>query len=254
MASSRRSANSPDDAAEPFPAFPASSSAQEETTTSVTTSTTTHTVIGADGDPVIRTTTTPAYPTGQAPPVVYTTDDPNTAPVPFTRTTVTVPERAAEPAPTPILRRRPIGIRRLPSSQNNRLSAASSDSLDGPSRSASGRRRSASAPQDPHLGAGAGGSTRLTRQFTGQSGLPPLQEESSQHLRPPGQTVAESTAAPVTVTSTTGVGRRRSISNAAKSIRSRLSAGDESTRTQQDYEDEVVDLLDIVGMYSRHQL
>lgn len=253
MPSSRRSTNSHDDAAEPFPAFPASSSAQEETTTSVTTSTTTHTVIGGDGDPVIRTTTTPAYPTGQAPPMVYTTDDPNTAPVPFTRTTVTVPDRAAGPAPTPVLRRRPIGIRRLPSNQNNRLSVASSDSGDGPSRSASGRRRSASAPQDPHLGAGAGagGSARLTRQFTGQSALPPLQEESSQHLRPPGQTVAESSAAPVTVTSTTGVGRRRSISNAARSIRSKLSADNESTRMQQDYEDEVVDFLDIVGMYSR---
>lgn len=253
MASSRRSTNSHDEAAESFPAFPASSSGHDETTTSVTTSTTTHTVIGGDGDPVIRTTTTPAYPTGQAPPAIYTTDDPNNAPVPFTRTTVTVPDQAAA-VPTPLLRRRPIGIRRLPSSQNNRLSAASADSQDGPSRSGSGRRRSASAPQDPHFGGSGGGSTRLTRQSTRQSALPPLQEESSQHLRPPGQPEGDATAAPVTVTSTTGVGRRRSISNAARSIRSKWSADNESTRLQNDYEDEVVDFLDIVGMYPCRKL
>lgn len=230
MASSRRSTHSQNEAAEPFPAF----SGQDEHTTSVTTSTTTQTIIGGDGDPEIHHSTTAAHPTGQTPSAVYTTNDPNTAPIPFSRTTVQVPSQPQAPAYN-VIRRRPIGIRRLPSTQNNRLSAASSD--DGVGRSNSGRRRAASAPQDPHHG--------LTRQSTRQSALPPLQEESGQNSRVPGQAVDD--APPVVATTVAGVGRRRSISNAARSIRSRFSADDESTRLHDDYEDEVVDLLDVIG-------
>ena len=171
--------------------------------------------------------------------MTYTTDDPNTAPTPFTRTTVTVPSQ-----PT-VIRRRPIGIRRLPSNPNTRLSAASGDD-GGPSRSGSGRKRAISAPQDPHLNVG-GGSTRLTRQSTRQSALPPLQEESSQHLRVPGQAQYEGAAPPPTDGRSTGIGRRRSISNAARSFVSRFSNDDGSVQQANDYEDEVVDLLDTIG-------
>jgi hypothetical protein len=235
MASSRRSTHSHDEAAEPFPAF----SGLDENTTSVTTSTTTQMVIGGDGDPDIRTTTTAAHPTGATPSAVHTTTDPNTAPVPFSRTVVSVGGPPAQPAVPNVVRQRPIGIRRLPSAQSNRLSAASGDS-DGPSRSNSGRRRATSAPQDPHHG--------LTRQSTRQSALPPLQEESAPYLRVPGQ-AGDEAAPPVTAATVAGVGRRRSLSNAARSIRSKLSTENESTRVHDDYEDEVVDLLDVIGMY-----
>lgn len=243
MASSRRPPSSQNEGAEPFPAF----SGQDEQTTSVTTSTTTQTVIGGDGSPDIRTTTTAAHPTGQTPSAIYSTNDPNTAPVPFSHTTVSVP---SQPAPTPrtssYARQKPIGIRRLPSSQNNRLSTFSADSDDG---SSSGRRRSLSAPQDPHFGGGGGGSTRLARQTSRQSALPPLQEGS--FLQVPGQSANEPAAAPASTSTVAGVGRRRSISNAARSIISKRSADNESARQQHDdYEDEVVDLLDVIGAYT----
>jgi hypothetical protein len=236
MASSRRSTHSHDEAAEPFPAY----SGQDENTTSVTTSTTTQMVIGGDGDPDIRTTTTAAHPTGQTPSAVYTTNDPNTAPVPFQRTTVSIPSQPAAPSNN-VIRRRPIGIRRLPSAQNTRMSVA--DSADGVGRSNSGRRpRSTSAPMEPHHG--------LSRQNTRQSALPPLQEEAPRNLNVPGQ-VPEDSAPPISTSTIAGVGRRRSISNAARSIRSRLSGDNESARVHDDYEDEVVDLLDVIGMSTK---
>lgn len=240
MASARRSTHSQDDAAEPFPAFPG----QDEHTTSVTTSTTTQTIIGGDGDPEIHHSTTAAHPTGQTPSAVYTTNDPNTAPVPFSRTTVTVPSQPSAPTPPVgnVIRRRPIGIRRLPSAQNNRLSVASGSDDGGVGRSNSGRRRAASAPQDPHH--------NLTRQSTRQSALPSLQEGTAYNRREPG---GDDTAPPVTATTVAGVGRRRSISNAAKSIRSKFSADGQSAQAHasDDYEDEVVDLLDVIGTFAQ---
>lgn len=234
MASSRR----PNDTnSEPFPAF----GGQDETTTSVTTSTTTQTVIGGDGNPVIRTSTTPAHPTGQAAPITFTTDDPNNAPVPFTRTTVVTPAQSTGIPQVPVPRRRPVGIRRLPSAQNTRSLAARDD--DGVGRSNSGRKRAASAPQEPHLAMGAG-SQRISRQNTRQ-GLPPLQEESSQP-RVPTTATAGDQVPPSAADHSTGVGRRRSISNAARSIRSRLSADDSVQQQGEDYGDEVVDLLDVI--------
>ena len=223
---------------EPFPDY------QDHTTTSVTTSTTTQTVIGDDGDPVIRTTTTPAHPTGQSAPGVFATNDPNNAPTTFTQTRLAVPssQKPLPPPPPQMRRQRPISIRRLPSAQNTR--ALASGSQDGtPSRSGSGRRRATSAPQEPHLSAGG---VPLSRNNThGQSGLAPLQEETLQPLEQ-YHTAQAAQGPPPSGGGTAGVGRRRSLSNAARSIRSRLSSEDPAPYSQ-DYEDEVVDLLDVIG-------
>lgn len=244
MASSRRSTNphDRDGGSEPFPSFPESGSQpqhRQQDTHSTTTSTTTTTVFSGRNDPVITTSTAfPSSSTDPHPPPIITTD-PNNAPVPFSQTTVTVPGS---------VRRRPIGIRRLPS--GNRLSVGESD--DGtPSRSGSGRRRSNSAPQDNRLlGVGGGGSTRLTRQSTREPALATLREEGSQpqpaqpqdSLHVPGQDTTQTGQ-----TGASGVGRRRSVSNAARSIMSRLS-NEDYDNPPHEYENDVVDYLDVIGM------
>ncbi|KPI41224.1 uncharacterized protein AB675_7959 [Cyphellophora attinorum] len=219
-------------AGEAFPAF------EDETTTSYTTSTTTQTVIGGDGAPDIRTTTSAAHPSGRGPAITHTTDDPNTAPVPYTQTTVGAPptQRLAPPQYA-VPRQRPISIRRLPSATNTRALASGTD--DGtPSRSNSARRRAASAPQEPGQASSGGRLTRSsTRDNNRQSGLAPIEE---------GQQAQSGLAVPPpTAGSTSGIGRRRSLSNAARSFVSKLST-EESEHNPEDYEDEVVDLLDVI--------
>lgn len=239
MFRSRRTSDPPaqEDEPEAFPNYPTTPgiepAPQEHTATSTTTTTT---VIGGNGQP--PTTTITSAPAGPgAPGVTLTTSDPNA--VPFTRTQVVVP---AQP-----IRRRPIGIRRLPSASSTRQSVTDSDP---PSRSGSGRRRSASAPQGPGEFSGDRGSKRLSRQPT--SDLPMLKEEATQpqpvtqppagaeHLQVPGQVAA-------TVQTTTGVGRRRSVSDAARSVMSRFSDREDALPSHE-YEADVVDYLDVIGM------
>ena len=249
MSSPRRlsKARTPDSVVEPFPNYPSSpgsgpSSPQNDVQTSSTTTTTT-TVVDGRHNPVTTTTSYqpgPLHAASPSPPTIITTNDPNV--VPYTRTEVSIPTQ---------VRRRPIGIRRLPSS-TNRLSVGSDG--DPPSRSGSQRGRSTSAPQQPNLAVSGPGS-HLTRHNTrqGPGDLPTLREESSQpqqipaadtsHLAVPGQdgTVEHHT--------TTGVGRRRSLSNAARSMASRLSSEDRGGYPPpHEYETEVVDLLDVIGI------
>ena len=127
MSSSRRSTNprDRDRGSEPFPSFPGAqhagpSSHQDTQTTSHTVTTTT--TYNGRGNPVTTTHThTVSYPQDgtTTTPAVLTTGPDEEAPVPFSRTAVSIP-------PSPI-RRRPIGIRRLPSASSNRLSAGESD-------------------------------------------------------------------------------------------------------------------------------
>ena len=236
MSSSRRSTNPRD--REPFPSYPAASHAgpsdQEETTTHSSTVTTT-TVVDGNNDPVTYTQTQfPIQQGSSTTPAVITTGPGEEAPVPFSQTTVQVP--------SPI-RRRPIGIRRLPSA--SRLSSGETD--DGtPSRSGSGRRRSASDPQGNNRLSAGGGSTRLTRPTTRDTPLETLREEQpgkNQTLQVPGQG---------NVQTTSGVGRRRrSVSNAAHSITSRFS-NDDHENPPNEYENDVVDYLDVIGMEVAH--
>jgi hypothetical protein len=244
MPLSRRSTNPRDQesSSEPFPSFPGPSSQQlhlpqDDGTQTHTTSTTvtTTTVIDGRNDPVTTTTSTlPSHPNDPNPPTIVATD-PNNAPIPFTQTSVAIP-----------LRRRPIGIRRLPSANLNRLSAASGESDDGgPSRSGSARRRSASAPQHPQPM--PGGSTRLTRQSTRDGPvLGTLQEDATQ----PQPTETLQVPGPEHQTSTS---RRRSVSNAARSIRSRFSDNESETNPPHEYESEIVDYLDVIGVHSISQ-
>ncbi len=250
MSSSRRSTNprDRDRGSEPFPSFPtaqhAGPSSHQDTQSSSHTVTTTTTFNGRD-DPV--TTTHTQYPIHNGTtttPAVLTTGPDEEAPVPFSRTAVSIP-----PSPT---RRRPIGIRRLPSASSNRLSAGESD--DGHlGRSGSGRRRSNSAPHSNPPSAG-GGSPRLTKQRTHEPELATVREEATrpaqrqqhQTLQVPGQenTIDRTQTA-------AGVGRRRSVSNAARSMMSRFS-DHENENPPHEYENDVVDYLDVIGRLIFH--
>ena len=249
----------PDGGNEPFPRYPSSpgpSSHQDNVQTS-STSTTTTTVLGGRNHHPITTTTSnqsqpgPSHTATPSTPSAYTTNDTNGGP--YSRTEAAVPHQ-------PVVRRRPIGIRRLPSA-TNRLSSGSDG--DPPSRSNSGRGRSTSAPQPPHFTTTGGGSGRLTRQSTRQGptqpDLPTLREESSQpqrmpaadtdHLMIPGNDGAADQQG------TIGVGRRRRLSNAAQSMVSKLSSEDHGYfPPPHEYETEVVDLLDVIGMLSRQPI
>ena len=240
MSSSRRSTNprERDGGREPFPTFPGAqrsgpSSHQDTQSTSHTVTTTT--TYDGRSNPVTTTHTQHPIQDGTTnTPAVITTGPGEEAPVPFSHTAVSIP-------PSPI-RRRPIGIQRLPSASSNRLSAGESD--DGSlGRSGSGRGRSNSAPQSNPLSTG-GGSTRLARQSTHEPELatiregapPPAQGQQSQTLQVPGQD--NQTA--------TGLGRRRSVSNAARSVMNRFS-DHEYENPPHEYENDVVDYLDVVG-------
>lgn len=245
MSSSRRSTNprDRDGGSEPFPSFPgaqhAGPSSHQDTQSTSHTVTTTTTYHGR-GNPVTTTHTQHPIQGGTTnTPTIITTGPGEEAPVPFSRIAVSIP-------PSPI-RRRPIGIKRLPSASSNRLSAGESD--DGsPARSGSGRRRSNSAPQSNPLSTG-GGSTRLGRQSTHEPELAtiregaaqPAQGQQSQTLQVPGQ----DNALDRTQTAT-GVGRRRSVSNAARSMMSRFS-DHEYENPPHEYENDVVDYLDVIG-------
>jgi hypothetical protein len=225
---------------EPFPSFPAGPSSQTDQNTHTTSTTvTTTTVIDGRNDPVTTTSTQfPIQAGNTTVPAVITTGPGEEAPIPFSQTRVTVPAQPTQIVP----RRRPIGIRRLPSATSNRISAAEID--DGHSvRSGSGRRRSASDPQ-ARLNVAGGGSTRLTRQGT-QDHLPALREEATggahQTLDVPGrQTRLDRTQ------SATGTTRRRSVSNTARSIVSRFS-NEGNEVPAHEYEDDIVDYLDVIG-------
>ena len=248
MSSSRRSPNPPypDRGHEPFPDMPTPgpSSPQDQLHTTTSHTTTTTTILNGRDQP--RTTTTsrqplPRYPSDSNTPTLVYSNDPDV--VPYTRNQVTVPHQ---------IRRRPISIRRLPSA-TNRLSQGSDG--EPPSRSGSQRGRSTSAPQQPQFSPSGTGSQRLSRQGTrqGQQDLPTLREEASQpqqmapanvdHLNVPGQ---DANLGPPTPAG--GVSRRRSLSNAARSVVSRLSAEDHAYFHPHEYETEVVDMLDVIGM------
>ncbi len=135
-----------------------------------------------------------------------------------------------------VVNARPISIRRLPSS--NLRAGYEDDPIQPPSRSASGRGRSTSAPQ--HLS--IPGTGNLTRQSTRESMLPTV-AENPQRIGNSGvdrDTMNENM--------NSGVGRRRSVSNAAQSIISRFSdTSRERSGQGPDYDAEVVDLLDVLG-------
>ncbi|KIW29161.1 uncharacterized protein PV07_04997 [Cladophialophora immunda] len=241
---SRRISSVSNSNTEPFPSIPESpagpSSASNNTTTTSTTTTTTTVHIPHRGRPYTITSTQPP---SQTPSIVASTPD-NTVITNATATNPTV-TRTTYTAPqinqiNQINRFRPVGIRRLPSS-NLRAAAqdAETSSSQPPSRAGSGRGRSSSAPQRPNLG--IPGLNTLTRQSTRQSLLPTLAETPSAPEHADG-TVDRDT---MNENVTGGVSRRRSISNAARSIISRMS---DTSRERQgpEYETEVVDLLDVL--------
>ena len=233
-------------ASEPFPSYPASSpqspqagsSNPQDNTLSTTTSVTTTTVVDGRNDPVTVTSTQfPQVNGAPANPPSIITGPGEQAPIPFTQTTVNVPS---------VVRRRPIGIRRLPSASNYPSQASTGD---GPSsRSGSGRRRSASDPA-ARLNVAGGGSTRVTRQTTREPGLSTLREEPQAHqqgqtLQVPGQDDRQDRSQ---TAAGSGAGRRRSVSNTARSVLSKFS-NEGSSAPQENYEDGIVDYLDVIGM------
>ena len=224
-----------DNTSEPFPSVtPGSAPNSQDGSYFQGSSTTTTTQIGGNGAPT--TTTTSRGPPGSGTPgITITSDDPND--VPFTRTQTTLPSQPAQ------LRQRPIGIRRLTSS--NRLSAGEPDL----GRSGSGRNRAATAPSEPHLNPNSGAdrlSKRLTRGNTRQSDLPTLTEGVAQPQR--GSVAPDQDEGHLQVQTTSGVGRRRSVSDAARSIVSKFSDHTDDEYNPHAYEADIVDYLDVIGM------
>ncbi|OCT45737.1 integral membrane protein [Cladophialophora carrionii] len=221
---------------EPFPSMPESPAGPSSNNDNTTTTTTTTTVHG----PTITTTIhrgrpytiTSTQPTNQTPASIVSAPDNSvtttSAGPATTRTTLLTPSQAN--------RTRPISIRRLPST-NLRAGCEENGSSLPPSRSASGRGRSTSAPQPPHLT--VPGSNNLTRQSTRQSMLPTVAENP----QAAGDAIVDRETMNENVTG--GVSRRRSVSNTARSIMSRFS---DTSRERQgpEYESEVVDLLDVL--------
>ncbi|KAG9767994.1 hypothetical protein KCU88_g7339, partial [Aureobasidium melanogenum] len=221
---------------EPFPAMPESSDAEPSTTTFTTTTTTT-TTVPSRGRPYTVTTTHPPVqiqnpPSDQIPVTIVSppSEPPNNAPA--TRSTV------VQTLPSQVNRLRPIGIKRLRSTDFNRQQDGG-DTTPGTasgnvSRSSSLRGRSSSAPQ--HATAFASSSSSTGKQTPRHS-----------HL----STVTEGTPidrVPTNEASSSGPSRRRSVSNAARSMVSRLSDHSTERRDHQgpEYESEVVDLLDVL--------
>ena len=226
---------------EPFPSMPDSPAGPSFSDNNTNTTTTTTTVHG----PTITTTISRGRPytitSGQ--PVHQSQLRPQTpssvvsAPGHST-TTSAVPTTTRTFLAAPSGSQRPISIRRLPSSN---LRAGYED--DAPSRSASGRGRSTSAPQQPqHLN--VPGSNNLARQSTRQSMLSTVAENPQ--AGGSGDAVVDRDTMNENVTG--AVGRTRSVSNAARSMISRFS---DSSRDRQgpEYESEVVDLLDVLGRF-----
>lgn len=154
-------------------------------------------------------------------------------------------QRSTANAP-PIQRRPPsIRLRRLPSTPAAPLSNAPRSSDDGPDQQGErvGRRRARSAPMRPNL------PPELTRQATATTHLPALTEESSgpqfQANAPPATT--DGHVAPLSAPS----GRRRSGSQRLRQISSNLGARfapvPAHSTPEDEYEPQIVDLLDVVG-------
>lgn len=210
------------------------------TTTTTGPTITTTTTYGSRGRPYTVTSSQPAIqaptPTTSSPVTVVSTPSP-AAGSSTTRTAIV--------APTQTTRMRPIGIRRLPSSNlrvGYEAGSSATDITGGVSRASSGRGRSTSAPQHASNLAVPGQNNNLTRQNTRQSQLASVAEN-------PAQAPADSTVdrEAMNEAGAGGVGRRRSVSNAARSVLSKFS---EHSRDPQEaeYESEVVDLLDVLGM------
>ena len=220
---------------EPFPSMPEAGSSSNTTTTTTTvhaptvTTTTVH-----RGRPYTITSTQPSQQQTQTPTSAFSAPDhpiTNARPQATTRTSfLAIPSQGS--------RNRPISIRRLPSS-NLRAGYEDDVSNQPPSRSASGRGRSTSAPQHSQY-LGVPGAANLTRQSTRQSILPTVNEN------PQAGTMADGAVDRDMMNETGGVGRRRSVSNAARSIVSRFSDNSRE-RQEPEYESEVVDLLDVLG-------
>lgn len=222
---------------EPFPAMPDSPAGPSSPSNHTTTTTTTTTVHG----PTVTTTVhrgrpytiTSAQPATQTPTSIVSAPDNNFSPSPAPASTST---RTTYLAPTPVVRARPISIRRLPSGNLRAGYEDGASSSQPPSRAASGRGRSTSAPQSQYLA--VPGANNLTRQSTRQSILPTVAENVQSRGTVDRDTMNENV---------TGVpGRRRSVSNAAQSIISRFS-NQSRERQEPEYESEVVDLLDVLG-------
>jgi len=231
--SRRYGANSSADT-EPFPSMPESSTGEPSsysspTTTTTTTTTTTYT---SRGRPYTITTTQPAT---QAPVTVTSSSAGAPFPGPSTRTTVTTPPQRTVVSTSPQINRRPIGIRRLPSTNLRQdLGEANGGASGNVSRASSGRGRSSSAPQ--HLQVNVQGPS-LTRQSTRQSLLPTVEEHSTVNATTDRDSMNAVAGTPH---------RRRSVSNAARSVISRFS--DHSRERQEtEYDSDVVDLLDVLG-------
>ncbi|KIV92745.1 hypothetical protein PV10_04016 [Exophiala mesophila] len=230
---------------EPFPSI-------QVTSDNGTTSTTTTTTVG----PTITTTTT--YPSRGGRPYTVTSSSPSSyvpsptpaSPVIVSQTITPVPSNsnlagpaaAASTAP-PLVSRptvnriRPIGIRRLPSSNLVRVPTNGSNGDVSESTTQTSRRgRSSSAPQH-YLGGASGTTNNLTRQTTRNSTLAPVVEHLSTGDATPDRdtlNVPDSTPS-----------RRRSVSNAARSVMSRFSDRSRE-RDEPEYDDQVVDLLDVL--------
>lgn len=230
ISSGGSSQNISENTTEPFPAMPDSPPGPSSNT--FTTTTTTTTTIPARGRPY---TITSSHPANQTRSTVVTS--PNNASPPATIRTVT----AASPQ---FNRVRPIGIRRLPSSnlrQAYEAAASPGDASGNVSRSSTVRGRSTSAPQS--AGLTVPGSIGLTRQSTRQSQLPSVAEHG------PAHTGGEADRNTMNEAGAGGIRRRRSISNTARSIMSRFS--DPSRERQEpEYDSDVVDLLDVLGRFS----
>lgn len=228
---------------EPFPSIQVSSDDGATTTTTTTvgpTITTTTTYPSRGGRPYTITSSSPSSLAPSPTPASPTIVGPNITPVPSDSNlaeTATSPAPALYSRPT-VNRIRPIGIRRLPSSNLPRLATdGSNGDVSESAGQSSGRGRSSSAPQ--HYLAGASGTANnLTKQTTRNSTLAPVVEHP---------TADDPTADRDTLTVPTNKpSRRRSVSNAARSVMSRFSDHSRE-RDEPEYDDQVVDLLDVIG-------
>ena len=230
---------------EPFPSIQVSSDGPTSTTTTTTvgpTITTTTTYPSRGGRPYTVTSSSPSSyvpsPTPASPVIVSQT----ITPVP-SNSNLAGPAAAASIAPQlvsrPTVNRiRPIGIRRLPSSNSVRLPTDGSNGDVSESTTQTSRRgRSSSAPQH-YLGGASGTTNNLTRQTTRNSTLAPVVEHPSA-----GDTTADRDTLNVPDSTPS---RRRSVSNAARSVMSRFSDHSRE-RDEPEYDDQVVDLLDVLG-------
>ncbi|KAK4939753.1 hypothetical protein LTR10_020037 [Elasticomyces elasticus] len=219
---------------EPFPSMPDSSYAgpssyNNNTTTTTTTgpTTTVTTTVGSRGRPYTVTSSQP----GNAAPTTVTSSG-GSSRGPSTRTTIT--------NPTHVSRLRPIGIRRLPSNTQIRDdgSATNGGASAIPSRSSSLRGRSTSAPQ--HLTVPTPAQNNLTRQTTRQSLLPTVTEGQVPAGAVDREAMNETTDVPR---------RRRSVSNAARSVLSTFSNSSREREPREpnpEYDSDVLDLLDVL--------